>query len=461
MLAASFAVSTAFAQSKKYAGKELVISADAGVVGTMIQKYGPEFEKLTGCKITWVGIPMDAIYSKTMIELKTGSGAYDIIGIKPFYGGDIMGAGYVLELDKYIDQSGDWWNDIMPAFRERSNKWGDKIMAIQFDGDLHALFYRKDLFEHPDERAAFKKKYGYELDAKNMTWDQYLDIAEFFTRNKGEKLAGETITRPFYGSIEMCQRWGVFWWFLNRFTAYAGPDPHFFDPDTMSPRINSPAGVKALTNMVKAMDYSPPGSLGYAYEEFLDAFLKGRVAMQVMWPDIGRMGEDQKTSDVVGKIGYALNPGAIVDGKLNRRPMLAHGWSLAIPKTCEIPEVAMDFIKWFAGPETLLTVNLDTEGGLDPIRYSVIKSETFREAFVDADKYLDNHMRSAEVAWPDLKIPGSEEYYDTLAVNIGKALTKEMSPKEALDACAREWEKITERRGMQTQLQLYRESMGL
>jgi multiple sugar transport system substrate-binding protein len=184
ILVASFAVvSTVFAQSKKYAGKELVISADAGVSGTMIQKYGPGFEKLTGCKITWVGIPMDAIYSKTMIELKTGTGAYDIIGIKPFYGGDIMGAGYVLELDEYIDQSGDWWSDIIPSFRERSNKWGGKIMAVQFDGDVHALFYRKDLFEHVDEKAAFKKKYGYELDAKNMTWGQYLVLCNIIIFN--------------------------------------------------------------------------------------------------------------------------------------------------------------------------------------------------------------------------------------------------------------------------------------
>ena len=43
------------------------------------------------------------------------------------------------------------------------------------------LVYRRDLFDDPKEKAAFKGKYGYDL-AAPATYDQLRDIAEFFTR---------------------------------------------------------------------------------------------------------------------------------------------------------------------------------------------------------------------------------------------------------------------------------------
>ena len=41
--------------------------------------------------------------------------------------------------------------------------------------------YRKDWFEDAAEKTAFKVRYGYEL-AVPDTWDQFRDVAEFFTR---------------------------------------------------------------------------------------------------------------------------------------------------------------------------------------------------------------------------------------------------------------------------------------
>ena len=60
------------------------------------------------------------------------------------------------------------------------------------------LTYRRDLFENAEEQAAFKEKYGYDLEVPS-DWDAYRDAAEFFTRKKGEKLAGEVLDRDFYG----------------------------------------------------------------------------------------------------------------------------------------------------------------------------------------------------------------------------------------------------------------------
>src|SRR5690606_38567767 len=60
---------------------------------------------------------------------------------------------------------------------------------------------RKDLMEHPQERAAFKRKYGRELEPPK-TLQEMRDIAEFFTRKKGETLAGEKLTSDFAGFVK-------------------------------------------------------------------------------------------------------------------------------------------------------------------------------------------------------------------------------------------------------------------
>src|SRR4029077_17307789 len=66
-----------------------------------------------------------------------------------------------------------------------------KYWAIPLEGDANGWAYRKDWFEDPKEKEAFKAKYGYELKVPE-TWAQLRDIAEFFYRPK-EKRYGLTI----------------------------------------------------------------------------------------------------------------------------------------------------------------------------------------------------------------------------------------------------------------------------
>ena len=58
---------------------------------------------------------------------------------------------------------------------------GGKYWAIPAEGDATGWAYRKDWFEDPAEKEAFKAKYGYDLDVPK-TWDEMRDIAEFFHR---------------------------------------------------------------------------------------------------------------------------------------------------------------------------------------------------------------------------------------------------------------------------------------
>ena len=61
----------------------------------------------------------------------------------------------------------------------------------------------------------------------------------------------------------------------------------------------------------------------------------------------------------------------------------------------------------------------------------------------------------------DLRIPGAFEYFDALDTGISRALAGELTAQEALDGVAEQWNAITDRLGRDSQLRLYRESIGV
>jgi multiple sugar transport system substrate-binding protein len=61
---------------------------------------------------------------------------------------------------------------------------------------------------------------------------------------------------------------------------------------------------------------------------------------------------------------------------------------------------------------------------------------------------------------PDPVIPGADEYQRKLSFEITEALAKRTQPKDALDAAAREWDKITDRRGRDKQKAAWGEKLA-
>jgi ABC-type glycerol-3-phosphate transport system substrate-binding protein len=97
---------------------------------------------------------------------------------------------------------------------------------------------------------------------------------------------------------------------------------------------------------------------------------------------------------------------------------------------------------------------------MDPSRVSHLRSEKFRKAFPDADKYLDAIEATFPLLVPDPVIPAADEYQRKLSFEITEALAKRKSARDALDNAAKEWDKITERRGVEKQRAAWGEKMA-
>ena len=56
----------------------------------------------------------------------------------------------------------------------------NKIWGFFDDGDMFALYYRKDIFEDPKMKDAYQKKFNKPL-AVPTTWEDYAQVAQFIT----------------------------------------------------------------------------------------------------------------------------------------------------------------------------------------------------------------------------------------------------------------------------------------
>ena len=406
-----------------------------------------------GIEIEIVGVPFTAVYEKLKTEFVGGTGAYDLVIFYPIYLGEFADFGYLRPLDDYIKELDPHLEDVIPAYRELYLKYGGHVYALPYDGDILNLYYRRDLFENEEEKANFKKKYGYDLKPPE-TWKELRDVAEFFTRKKGEKLAGKILDHDFYGYAFYGARGFCYAWWNNRFASYGGV---YFDRD-MNPMINSEAGVKALEDMIDIMKFCPPDVLSYGYEELKDAFLLDRVAMVVQWPCVWKKGQDPKQSKIVGKIGVAHVPGVKKpDGTIYYRAAAPVGRVLGIPTTAKHPKEAY-WIAWMLSYKLSTECVSTSKTGLDPYRYSHVNHpEAFSEfaPAEEAKRYLDAVMQNLEHAFPDLNIPGAGEYLDALDLYITSALAGKMSPKEALDKAAERWNEITDMLDRERQKKIY------
>jgi multiple sugar transport system substrate-binding protein len=227
----------------------------------------------------------------------------------------------------------------------------------------------------------------------------------------------------------------------------------------MKPLINSAAGLRALEEMVRTMPAYPPGVLLFESEEPKTMLIKGEVPLLFSWTRTGKRVGHPSESLIIGKGGFGIVPGADIDGRINHRPAITPGRSMAVSKYSGKKEATMKVLEFISLPDQSLKIVMDPKTIMDPWRVSHFRSEKFRKAFPGADQYLDAIEKTFPLVVPDPVIPAADEYQRKLSFEITEALAKRKSPKDALEAAAKEWDKVTERRGRDKQKAFWGEKL--
>jgi multiple sugar transport system substrate-binding protein len=416
-------------QSRLYAAapsSTVNIECDAGQNENPFRWKAAEMKRRWGFDIGLIGLPFVGQYEKLVSELTSRSSAYDVLVFPPYFLGDFVSLNFLRDLDQFKGLGDPQLADYLPAYRDPVIKRNGKTYALMYDGDLLQVTYRKDLFDDPKEQAAFKSKYGADL-APPTTWDRYMQIAEFFHRPPN-----------LYGTAFYAARGFCYAWFANIFAGLGGK---WFNGD-MSPAVNSDAGMRALTMLVKMKDYSPPNILQIDYPGLNAVFLNGSTAMVVQWDDLALKVENPAMSKVVGKGGYAPCP---------VRSYMPYSRVMAVSAFARNPENAYRLAWYMQLPQVSITYVYDPDCGQDPYRYSQLKTTAVKNhlgkptmSAAAAANYVQAIQAGLKAGYPELSIPGAPRYLDILDLYVNQALAGGLSPKAALDAAAREWQGITQ-----------------
>ncbi len=404
---------------------------------------------LYGINMEIVGIPQDELFDTQILEMLSGSGAFDLVQFNPGWMGDYVD--FLEPLDAFMERWDPAWEDIPEGLRIWENTYQGKRYSLAMDGDILFTYFNKDLFEDSGERAAFRTQYGYDL-GPPQTWDQVVDIQEFFRRDTD----GDGEIDHWGYSDPIVKRGRGFYSFLLRYINYYGPNPQYMDPDTLVPLINNEAGIKALENYKRTVDLGPPGMLAWEWGEAHAAFMQGRVASLVHWPDEGLM-TGLYRANTGAEMGFAKLPGAVVDGATMERTMTGGGWIIGMSADSRNQEAAYTVLRHILSPE--VSLHLVLMPGTAIFRTSQFEHPVIKQVAPAA--YLDVYQRSISDNFPELRIPGGFEYYDALGVAVQKALAGQSTVKQALDDAAAQWERITDRIGRDGQRDAYRAAMGL
>ena len=412
---------------------ELVFVWHSGGLGEKFEELAKEYTALTGGRVRADLVPYGPQWhDKIAAEFAARGSGFDLAMFDSQSMSEFASGGHVVKLNDYIANSKlikvtDFEASALRQYGEYPEGSGN-IYALPVNQDCMGLVYRKDLFEDPAEKEAFKAKYGYDL-AVPETYDQLRDIAEFFTR-PDKNLYGlasygsrdyDAVTSPFDG---------ILWSFGGE----------LWDPATKKAEgiINSDIAVEALQFYKDLFQFMPPGATGWFYDEVNNAVHTGIVAMAINWYYFFFVHADPKINPYADKMGYDVLPGQVGKDGTFRRGISVGGQGLSISQYSRNIEEAWKFLEWFMTTDIQWKwVEIGAQTGrvdvlTDP-RY--VTTKPWNATFPESMKYVKDYWHLVE--YPQL--------LDIYQKYVSLAVSGEMDPKEALDNVAKEHQVILDK----------------
>ena len=406
----------------------------------------------TDVKVSWYS--MDELHDKALIDFAAGNKAWDMLLVHSPSRGKWADMGIIEPLGKYIAEH--------PGVVDKAKLALDDYYDISIRNYTHkgvwlgpalyvtgvALFYRTDLFNHPDEKKNFKAKYGYDL-KEPATYKEFRDIAEFFTRKKGQTLAGSVLTADFYGTSHSDKPVGNLWHdFVNYLMAFGAND--VFDPKTMRPTINSPEAIEAGKFMVGLAPFMPPGHLNYTSGESTAQFGQGNVAMIIEYflrcTDLVLNPAKSKVAD---KVAFTVLPS--VPGVKGREHAAHHGGNvLSLYGLSANKEAAYKTIELAFSKEIMRKVYLEkyVPYGWIPPRPSILNDPEIQKRVPWMKPALTKLMDRKDIFYFELSaLPEYFNAIDSMATALSKAMSGGTTVEKGFNDAQKEAEAVFKKAG--------------
>lgn len=441
------------------------------------------WEEYTGATIEWIDLAQDDYNGRLQQAIATGTVDWDIMEMGAPFEGDTAGRGLLDPMPDWVATQIDM-DDYVDYLKPPIGTWNGETYRISIDGDTHTLAYRTDYYDNEEFAAAWAEEGHEGAWAPPTTWEQISEQAAFLA-GKTDPLTGLDA----YAIVDpLNYLWGGFgfYFLMDRaapYVKYPGESAWLFNPDTMEPLVNSPGWVQAIQDVIDLMNtpgaYPPDQINADPNTTAFQQFLAGTGANVMWWGDVGSNARTSDTSLVGDVVGFDINPGT---GKVynwrtgaweetpNVSPHNAYiGWGVYVTNRVSGDELTRK-CAWSAaahlGGKDLSLWAAAYPSGFQPYRnshfnYDEWEAAGYDRAFVEdylssnADSY--NHPNAAN----EPRIPGIFQYYSRAEDELVKGLGSGASAQAIADAIYAAWEEITDQIGRESQLELYRASLGL
>jgi multiple sugar transport system substrate-binding protein len=392
-----------------------------------LQQIGNMYEKETGIKVTVVQEPWGSFYNLFATEMAAKGTTWDMVVGDSQWLGQMTTQGHYVDLTDFLTSTG-LKDSVTPATLTYYGEYptgSGRYWAYPTEGDADGWAYRKDLFEDPAEKEAFKAKYGYEL-APPKTYAQLMDIAKFFTRPEKGLYGVAIYTQKDYDAITMGVENTMFSW---------GADWKDANNNVLGV-VNSPEAIEAVQFYRDLYDCCQwPGGSNAFFTETNDAIISGQVAMSMnyfaFFPALVNPGTNPNYYD---KIGFFSNP-AGPTGK-QHAALGGQGMSVISYISPERKQAALDFIKWF-GREDIQAKWAELGG------YTCNAKVLQTEAFLKATPFNPAFAETMTFVKDFWNIPEYGQLLEVTQRELSKFVVEGVgTAKETMDTIATEHDKI-------------------
>lgn len=287
-----------------------------------LQPIADLYTEKTGTEITLVELPYAGLYDRISSELKAGDPSFDIAALDAIWL-PAFAPGLAPLDDLFTDEVE---SDLFGGLVSESQV-DDTFVGMPVWTNSEVLFYRTDLFEDPANMSDFEAKYGYPL-AAPTTWEEYRDIAEFFTRDTDGDGAVDLYGTDVKGAVETE-------WLAT--VSQAGEEHMVLDVASGDVTIDSVAHQEALDYYVSLLPYAPSGAAQLDWAGAQNLFYQGNLAMMRFWGHAYRQTpDDSPVKDSIGVAPMIGGPGGVAG--------VPGAWYLSVPASGDNHDAAKDFI---------------------------------------------------------------------------------------------------------------------
>jgi len=391
-----------------------------------LQEIANMYAEEYGIKVNVVQEPWGSFGDLFFTEMSAQGTSYDMVVGDSQWLGQATTEGHYLDLTDFLTSNG-IDKTVTPATLTYYGEYptgSGTYWAFPTEGDANGWAYRKDLFENPDEMAAFEEKYGYPL-APPKTYAELKDVAEFFTRPDDGLYGVAIYTQADYDAMTMGVQNALFSFGADWKDANNNPVGV----------VNSPEAVEAVQAYRDLYDCcQAPGLSNAFFVEVNDAFIGGQAAMAMNYFAFFPALVNPEVNPYAEQTGFFVNPAG--PGGAQHAALGGQGMSIISYIAPERQEAAKHFIKWFAQE------NVQAEwarlGGYT-CNIKVLQSEEFLQATPYNAAFAET-MTFVKDFW---NIPAFGELLRVSQAELGKFIIEgQGTAQETMDAIATQHEQI-------------------